>query len=153
MTKYLCHKWNGKWELILRNFTHRSIFLFTLQSHNVTTMSHANVAWLTFIGRTKSGGALEIIRARFYRRCIILGGRASLSRGNEQRKRRTSHFTRLHSRCKFAKSSRATGSTMRSSPPLLFDAENARIRCRRWHTWNLWRCKASVAGTFPTVER
>jgi len=102
--------------------------------------------------RWESGGALEIIRARFYRCCIILEGRVSLSRSNEQRKRRTSHFTRLHSRCKFTKSSRATGSTMHSSPSLLSDVENVRIRCRRWHTWNLQRCKASV-GTFPTVER
>jgi len=102
-------------------------------------MSHAKVAWLTFMMRIKSGGALEIIRARFYCRCIILGGRASLSRGNEQWKRRTSHFTRLHS-CysKFAKSSRATGSTICS--PLISNVENAQIRCR--HTWNLRRCKA-----------
>jgi len=96
-------------------------FFFILQ-FCAATMSHAKVAWLTFM-RTKSGGALEIIRARFYCRCIILGGRASLSRGNEQWKRRTSHFTRLHSRySKFAKSSRATGSTI--CPPLISNVEN-----------------------------
>lgn len=55
-------------------------FLFTLQFHDATMMSHANDAWLTF--REPYPMVLEIIRARFYRRCIILGGRASPSRNN-----------------------------------------------------------------------
>lgn len=78
-----------------------------------------------------------------------LQGRASLSRGNEQGKRRISRFTRLLSRCKFTRSSHASGSTMRSSLRLLSGAENAQIRC---HTWGLLRYKASIAA-FPTVER